>query len=69
MDISGYNASIETEVPGMFHQKADNRILELSSDEICLLRTALFSFRNKVIDEGKPAEDINELLIKIMKGV
>ena len=66
MDISGYNASIETEGPGMFHQKADNRILELSSDEICLLRTALFSFRNKVI---KPAEDINELLIKIMKGV
>lgn len=69
MGIPGYNAGREMEVPGMFHRKADKRVLELSSGEMSLLRTALFSFRNKVIAEGKPEEDINELLIKIMKGV
>lgn len=51
----------------MFHRKANKRIVELSSEELRLMRTALLSFRNKLIEQKKPTEDVNELLLRIMK--
>lgn len=51
----------------MFHRKANKRIVELSPEEARLMRNALLSFRNKLLALGKPTEDVNELIIKIMK--
>lgn len=51
----------------MFHRKANKRIVELSANEVRLMRAALLSFRNKLIATGKPTEDVNELIIRIIK--
>lgn len=51
----------------MFRRKKEKRIVELSLEEKRLMRDALLSFRNKLIESGKPAEDVNELIIKVMK--
>ena len=51
----------------MLHRKAEKRIVELSTDEARLLREALLAFRNKLLSAGKPTEDVNELIIKVMK--
>ena len=51
----------------MFRRKAEKRIVELSLDEARLLREALLAFRNKLLSAGKPTEDVNELIIKVMK--
>lgn len=51
----------------MLHRKAEKRIVELSPDEARLLREALLVFRNKLLSAGKPTEDVNELIIKVMK--
>ena len=51
----------------MFRRKSDKRILELNPEEAHLAPYALLSFRNKLIEQGKPTEDIVELLLKIMK--
>lgn len=56
-----------TEVPDMFRRKKDKRIVELNPEELRLAKHALLEFRNKLIAEGKPTEDVNELLLKIMK--
>lgn len=56
-----------TEVPDMFRRKNDKRIVELNPEELRLAKHALLEFRNKLIAEGKPTEDVNELLLKIMK--
>lgn len=56
-----------TEVPAMFRRKNDKRIVELNPEELRLAKHALLEFRNKLIAEGKPTEDVNELLLKIMK--
>lgn len=50
----------------MLRRKAEKRIVELSPDEARLLREAL-AFRNKLLSAGKPTEDVNELIIKVMK--
>ena len=50
-----------TEVPDMFRRKKDKRIVELNPED------ALLGFRNKLVAQGKPTEDINALLLKIMK--
>ena len=55
------------EVPDMFRRKKDKRIVELSLDEVRLMREALLTFRNKLLSAGKPTEDVNELIIKVMK--
>jgi hypothetical protein len=57
----------ETEVPKMFRRKQEKRIVELDAFELRLAKYALLSFRNKILREGKPTEDVNELIIKIMK--
>lgn len=56
-----------TEVPDMFRRKKDKRIVELNPEAFRLAKHALLEFRNKLIAEGKPTEDVNELLLKIMK--
>jgi hypothetical protein len=66
--ISGYNEVKKTEVSDMFHRKADKRIVELSAEEARLARCAMLSFRNKLIEQGKPTEDVNELLVRLLKG-
>ncbi len=43
------------------------RILVLCADERRLMMTAMLSFRNKLLTSGNPAEDVNELLIRLMK--
>ena len=53
--------------PLLFHRKAEKRMVELSPDEARLLRGALLAFRNKLLSAGKPTEDVNELIIKVMK--
>ena len=51
----------------MFRHKAEKRIVELNSEQILLAKYALLEFRNKLSAQGKPTEDVNELLLKIMK--
>lgn len=55
------------EVLQMFRRKAEKRMVELSHDEVRLMREALLAFRNKLLSAGKPTEDVNELIIKVMK--
>ena len=56
-----------TEVSDMFRRKKDKRIVELNPEELWLAKYALLGFRNKLVAQGKPTEDINALLLKIMK--
>ena len=51
----------------MFRRKAEKRIVELTPDEARLMREALLAFCNKLLSAGKPTEDVNELIIKVMK--
>lgn len=51
----------------MLRRKAEKRIVELTPDEARLMREALLAFRNKLLSAGKPTEDVNELIIKVMK--
>ena len=51
----------------MFRRKKDKRIVELNPEELRLAKHALMGFRNKLVTQGKPTEDVNELLLKIMK--
>ena len=44
-----------------------NRVLALCAGERRLLAMALLSFRNKLVASGKPAEDINEPLIRLLR--
>ena len=51
----------------MFVRKQEKRIVELDAFELRLAKQALLSFRNKILREGKPTEDVNALILKIMK--
>lgn len=51
----------------MFRHRAEKRIVELSPEQVRLAKYALLGFRNKLLAQGKPTEDVNELLLKIMK--
>lgn len=67
-DVSRYNeVRKQMEVLEMFRHKAEKRIVELNSEQLRLAKYALLEFRNKLIAQGKPTEDVNELLLKIMK--
>ena len=41
--------------------------VNLTKEELKILREGMIWFRNQVIREGGPTEDIDELLIRIMK--
>ena len=51
----------------MFRRKKDKRIVELNPEELRLAKYVFLGFRNKLVAQGKPTEDINALLLKIMK--
>ncbi len=39
--------------------------LELTTEEARLLRKIMLDFRNRVLAEGGPIEDINEVILKL----
>lgn len=51
----------------MFGRNKRDRVLVLCADERRLLTMAMLSFRNKLLSSGKPTEDVNELLIRLVK--
>lgn len=51
----------------MFGRNKRDQVLVLCADERRLLTTAMLVFRNKLLSSGKPTEDVNELLIRLMK--
>ncbi len=51
----------------MFGRRKRGRGLELCADERRLLVMAMLAFRNKLLAGGKPTEDIDELLIRLMR--
>ena len=67
ISIATMKSDQRTEVPDMFRRKKDKRIVELNPEELRLAKYALLGFRNKLVAQGKPTEDVNELLLKIMK--
>ena len=46
--------------------KEEKRIIALDSVEHRLAVRAMYEYRNTLIREGKPAEDINKLTLKII---
>lgn len=67
ISVATMNLGQRTEVPDMFRRKNDKRIVELNPEELRLAKYALLGFRNKLVAQGKPTEDVNALLLKIMK--
>lgn len=52
----------------MFHRdKTQKYYLSLSADDLAMVKGILFWWRNKLIREGKPTEDVDELILKLMK--
>ena len=51
----------------MFRRRKRDRVLVLCAGERRLLTAAMLDFRNKLLAGGKPTEDVNELLIRLMK--
>lgn len=49
----------------MFRRK--KIVLALTRTERRLLTAAMLSFRNKLLAVGKPTEDVNKLLLRLMK--
>lgn len=51
----------------MFGRSKRDRVLVLCAGESRLLTSAMLAFRNKLLAGSKPTEDVNELLIRLMK--
>ena len=51
----------------MLFRKEKKYYATLNDRELRLAKYALHQFRNKLLPEGKPAEDVNELLLKLWK--
>ena len=52
----------------MFHRyKTPKYYLSLSADDLAMVKSILLWWRNKLIREGKPTEDVDELILKPMK--
>ena len=51
----------------MFGRCKRDRVLVLCAGERRLLTSAMLSFRNKLLSSGKPTEDVNELLLRLIK--
>ena len=52
----------------MFHRyKTPKYYLTLSADDLAMVKGILLWWRNKLIREGKPTEDLDELILKPMK--
>ncbi len=62
-----YRIKKKGRVKVMLWKRQEKRIIELNPSEVRLLLRALMNFRNKVMNAGKPTEDINELILMITK--
>jgi len=51
----------------MFGRGKRDRVLVLCADERRLLTAAMLAFRNKLLAGGKPTEDMNKMLLRLMK--
>lgn len=51
----------------MFGRRKRDWVLVLCAGERRLLMSVMLAFRNKLLAGGKPTEDVNELLIRLMK--
>lgn len=51
----------------MLFRKEKKHYVTLSDRELRLAKYALLQFRNKFLAEGKPAEDVNSILLKLYK--
>ena len=51
----------------MFNRKKDWRYLELTVEERRLLRRAMLDFRNKVLAQNGPTEDIDRIILMLAK--
>lgn len=50
----------------LFSHRPQKVVLVLSPDEQRLAIRALIWWRNKLLQQGKPTEDVNEILLKLM---
>lgn len=48
-------------------KKKDQVVLELNTEERRLLRRVMVAFRNKVLSEGGPTEDIDRLILRLAR--
>ena len=52
----------------MFHRyKTPKYYLNLSADDLAMVKGILLWWRNTLIREGKSTEDVDELILKLMK--
>ena len=52
----------------MFYRyKTPKYYLSLSADDLAMVKGILLWWRNKLIREAKPTEDVDELILKLMK--
>ena len=52
----------------MFHRyKTPKYYLSLSADDLAMVKAILLWWRNKLIRERKPTEDVDELILKLMR--
>ena len=49
----------------MFGKRKDRVILEVTADEMRILRKTMLLFRNRMIEAGKPTEDIEGVIAKL----
>jgi hypothetical protein len=49
----------------MFGRKKNQVRLELTADEMRILRKIMLYFRNKILADGMPTEDIDALIVKL----
>ena len=50
----------------MFGKRKERVILEVTADEMRILRKTMLLFRNRMIEAGKPTEDIEEVIGKLV---
>ena len=55
------------EVPAMFKRKKDRVYLTLTHEEKRYLLQIMVWFRNKVLSEGGPTEDIDAVILKLAR--
>ena len=47
-------------------KKKEIRYLELNAEELRLMRRAVIEFRNWCLEQGKPTEDLDDILIRYL---
>ena len=51
----------------MFFRKRDKVVLTLTPQEARYARSILLRWRNKLLNAGKPTEDVEELILRLQK--